>query len=788
MTDEDATTTSNDPPPPPPCPPILRGMLASLGESLLSEILSCRILLIGSGGIGCELLKNLALSGFRHVEVVDLDTIDVSNLNRQFLFRGQHVGLPKCVVAAEAALRMVPPLHAGDDDDGDATYLPHHGNVFDNARFNVPYFKRFALVLNALDNVSARRRVNRLCLAASVPLIEAGTAGYLGQVTVIDRPSGTECYECQPKPTQKVYPICTIRSTPSQPVHCVVWAKELYKLCLGPKVEDSMLYEDEESLRAGAEQGDGGGGGGDGDGDEKKDEDEGGGGRTAATKTMAEVEGGGESTYMDAIRDLRSLLGVDPPSSSSSPQSASSASIVRSKARGALAALFDAEIVKQIGMGRYKTADRVPVPVSPDDIASGTRDDVVPPTAREGYAPTDVWSPAECVSELVSCLVEVAEASSEFPSWSPLPEFDKDDDIAMRFVTASSNLRSYVFGIEPIQSLYDAKGMAGNIIPAIATTNAIVAGLQVLQMFHVLRAQLDAKKNGGGEGGEGRLKECCRYIYCLRDKTRKGYLLQPTTLPDPNPDCFVCRNAMLSLSINTNEWTLDMLLRRVLKRELGFAEPTIMIGEDIVYEEGEDIDPTEYVANLTKRLVDLPGGGAGHGSALRIEDFTQDLEVEVSVSHKDRWIVVDEEREGETREDDREEMEKFEIGGKKLVAVAAASSSSSEKGDAVGDESNGNGAHPAATTVNDGEARTAANDSDDDDIELIEAEDAPKCDGNDDLKMPAQQPASENGHILKEEPSKKRTLADHSGNSAKKAKTDVDDAEKTDQSEVIELD
>ena len=151
-------------------------------------------------------------------------------------------------------------------------------------------------------------------------------------------------------------------------------------------------------------------------------------------------------------------------------------------------------------------------------------------------------------------------------------------------------------------------------------------------------------------------------------------------------------------------------------------------------------------------------------------------------------MAEEEEREGETREDDREEMEKFEIGGKKLVAVAAASSSSSEKGDAVGDESNGNGAHPAATTVNDGEARTAANDSDDDDIELIEAEDAPKCDGNDDLKMSAQQPAFENGFILKEEPSKKRTLADHSGNSAKKVKTDVDDAEKTDQSEVIELD
>ena len=44
--------------------------------------------------------------------------------------------------------------------------------------------------------------------------------------------------------------------------------------------------------------------------------------------------------------------------------------------------------------------------------------------------------------------------------------FDKDHDGAMRFVTAASNLRNLVFSIEPIQSLYSAKGIAGNIIPA----------------------------------------------------------------------------------------------------------------------------------------------------------------------------------------------------------------------------------------------------------------------------------------------------------------------------------
>ena len=39
----------------------------------------------------------------------------------------------------------------------------------------------------------------------------------------------TECYECQPKPKQKTFPGCTIRNTPSEPIHCIVWAKHLFK-------------------------------------------------------------------------------------------------------------------------------------------------------------------------------------------------------------------------------------------------------------------------------------------------------------------------------------------------------------------------------------------------------------------------------------------------------------------------------------------------------------------------------------------------------------------------------
>lgn len=94
--------------------------------------------------------------------------------------------------------------------------------------YGLNFFKRFNLVLNALDNRAARNHVNRMCLAGNIPLIDSGTAGYNGQVELIKK-GYTACYECYPKDKEKTFPGCTIRNTPSEPVHCIVWAKHLFK-------------------------------------------------------------------------------------------------------------------------------------------------------------------------------------------------------------------------------------------------------------------------------------------------------------------------------------------------------------------------------------------------------------------------------------------------------------------------------------------------------------------------------------------------------------------------------
>lgn len=122
-----------------------------------SEILdfvmtSCKILVIGAGGLGCELLKDLALMGFKNIHVIDMDTIDLSNLNRQFLFRHKDIGQSKAEIAANYVNKRV----AG------CNVTPHCCKIQD---YDENFYKQFHIIVCGLDSIVARRWINGMLVS-----------------------------------------------------------------------------------------------------------------------------------------------------------------------------------------------------------------------------------------------------------------------------------------------------------------------------------------------------------------------------------------------------------------------------------------------------------------------------------------------------------------------------------------------------------------------------------------------------------------------------------------------
>ncbi|PLW46469.1 hypothetical protein PCASD_06302 [Puccinia coronata f. sp. avenae] len=184
---------------------------------------TCKILVIGAGGLGCEILQNLALLGFGDIHVIDMDTIDLSNLNRQFLFRESDIGKSKAEVAAKFVMKRVPQVKV----------TPHYCKIQDK---DEAFYMMFNLVICGLDSVQARRWINATMVNlvdpenpdSLKPLIDGGTEGFKGQSRVI-LPTITSCYECSLDmlTPQTVFPICTIANTPRLPEHCIEWASVL---------------------------------------------------------------------------------------------------------------------------------------------------------------------------------------------------------------------------------------------------------------------------------------------------------------------------------------------------------------------------------------------------------------------------------------------------------------------------------------------------------------------------------------------------------------------------------
>lgn len=111
----------------------------------------CKVLVIGCGGLGCEILSKLVLMGFTQIHVIDMDTIDLSNLNRQFLFRQKDIGRSKAIAAAEFINARMPGLQV----------QPHFCRIQEHDEH---FYRQFHLVICGLDSIVARRWINGMLI------------------------------------------------------------------------------------------------------------------------------------------------------------------------------------------------------------------------------------------------------------------------------------------------------------------------------------------------------------------------------------------------------------------------------------------------------------------------------------------------------------------------------------------------------------------------------------------------------------------------------------------------
>ena len=196
-----------------------------------------------------SLFARAALSGFTRLDVIDMDTIDVTNLNRQFLFRNEDVGASK----AETAARRVRERVRG------CLVTPHHGRIEDKQD---DWYRQFDIIALGLDSLEARAYINAVCCgfleydeegnvdpSTIKPLVDGGTEGFKGHARVIV-PGMTPCFNCTMWlfPPQTTFPLCTLAETPRNAAHCIEyarliqWPAERFGETFDPDVAEHMMW------------------------------------------------------------------------------------------------------------------------------------------------------------------------------------------------------------------------------------------------------------------------------------------------------------------------------------------------------------------------------------------------------------------------------------------------------------------------------------------------------------------------------------------------------------------
>lgn len=478
------------------------GQIAVFGHKYQEVVSNLQVFLVGSGAIGCEMLKNWAMMGLGSgpngkITITDNDTIEKSNLNRQFLFRPKDVGRAKSEVAAVAVQHMNPELK------GKITALLEKVGPETEEIFGDGFWDSLDFVTNALDNVEARTYVDRRCVFFKKPLLELGTLGTKGNTQVVI-PRLTESYSSSQDPPEKLIPLCTLRSFPNKIDHTIAWAKSLFQAYFADLPESVNLYLSQPNY---VEQ---------------------------TLKQNPDIKGTLEniSSYLnqrpysfeDCVKwariefetkfnhEIQQLLYNFPPDATTStgapfwsgPKRAPKPLVfdINNKdhldfivgGANLLAFIYGLKESSPSVEDYKRVLDKIEVPsfVPKSGISIAANDEEAAEQAKTLSGSLDESD----IKKIAASLPEPSTLAGY--RLNPI-EFEKDDDTNhhIEFIAAASNCRALNYAIETADAS-KTKFIAGKIIPAIATTTAMVTGLVCLELYKVVAKNddIEAYKNG----------------------------------------------------------------------------------------------------------------------------------------------------------------------------------------------------------------------------------------------------------------------------------------------------
>jgi len=477
------------------------GQVAVFGKKFQEHLMNLRYFLVGSGAIGCEMLKNWACMGMGcgpkgHVTVTDNDIIEISNLNRQFLYRSWDVSHSKSETASKAVIGMNGAMKIKAFT---TKVCPETEDVFDDN-----FWSSMDGVCNALDNIHARLYVDSKCVFFGKSLLESGTLGTKGNTQVmVPHVSQTygETRDPEPKETAK----CLLHSFPSNVEHCLQWSRELLfegEFVVNPEEATSYLknpkYLDEVT-----------------DDDRRKKLDilsnmliK----RQSSLKECAEWARDLFEEYY--VRRPLQLVHTFPPDAKDS----AGQPFWQGTRRPPKATPFDASnemhcnfIVSSAFLRAYTTGI-IASEFKPDDLSTKRKELI---DAAAAYKVPE-WKPKDDVKIVYDPEKEeedkghggdvdeawIADTISKLPKPADMAgvemrplDFEKDDDANFHidFVYSAANLRAVAYEI-PTVSRLQAKLIAGKIIPAIVTTTAAMAGLVCIELYKLAQGKTNLEQ------------------------------------------------------------------------------------------------------------------------------------------------------------------------------------------------------------------------------------------------------------------------------------------------------